>query len=170
MNKENLLGFHNSGYEAVLEASSRYVEDQRYLSTDFSKMKDLLIEASFYAAKENKRSIRKEDVYKAIDASLYRVNLSEEHTHEMIGSGEILSNISGKVVGQVNALTVYDYGDYSFGRHSRVSCTVAVSGDGVLNIERSVRLSGQIHSKSRSYTQWLFAWDFSFETELRLIC
>ena len=61
MRKENLLPFHASGYEAILEASSRYVDDQRYLSTDFSKMKDMLVESSFYAAKKrpNKNPLKK---------------------------------------------------------------------------------------------------------------
>jgi predicted ATP-dependent protease len=50
-------------------------------------------------------------------------------------------------VGQINALAVYNMGDYAFGRPSRISCETYMGTEGVMNIERKARLSGNIHDK-----------------------
>jgi predicted ATP-dependent protease len=50
-------------------------------------------------------------------------------------------------VGQVNGLSVYDLGDFSFGRPSRISARVFLGQSGIINIEREAKLSGKTHSK-----------------------
>ncbi|GAI80533.1 unnamed protein product, partial [marine sediment metagenome] len=50
-------------------------------------------------------------------------------------------------IGQVNGLSVYDTGDYSFGRPTRITAKASVGGSGIINIEREAELSGRIHSK-----------------------
>ena len=56
-------------------------------------------------------------------------------------------SLSGTKVGQINGLAVYDYGDHSFGKISRITATSYVSGGGVINVERESRMSGAIHDK-----------------------
>ncbi|MCX7731417.1 MAG: hypothetical protein N2205_09430, partial [Candidatus Caldatribacterium sp.] len=51
------------------------------------------------------------------------------------------------MVGQVNGLAVYDLGDFSFGRPSRITARTYLGRQGVVNIERESRLSGRIHDK-----------------------
>jgi ATP-dependent Lon protease len=50
-------------------------------------------------------------------------------------------------VGQVNGLAVYDLGDFSFGRPSRITAQVFAGREGIINIEREVALSGSTHDK-----------------------
>jgi predicted ATP-dependent protease len=47
----------------------------------------------------------------------------------------------------VNALSVIDQGDYSFGRPSRITASTYLGRRGVINIERESDLSGKIHNK-----------------------
>ena len=47
----------------------------------------------------------------------------------------------------MNGLSVYQLGYYSFGKPSRITAEVSVGGDGVINIEREVGLSGMTHDK-----------------------
>ena len=54
---------------------------------------------------------------------------------------------TGAVVGQVNGLSVYDLGDYSFGRPSRITARVSMGRGQVINLEREIQKSGPSHSK-----------------------
>ena len=53
----------------------------------------------------------------------------------------------GQTVGQINGLAVYNMGDYAFGKPSRITCETYMGADGLVNIERRAKLSGNIHDK-----------------------
>ncbi len=144
---ENLMAFDRDGVAAIVEYGSRLVEDQRFLSTQFSEIKDLTIEADFLARKEQSTVVSRNHVEKALDLKFQRVNLIEEHMLSMVKFKDVLLTITGEKVGQVNGLSVYDIGDYSFGKVSRLTCTIAMTNEGIFNIERSSKLSGKIHDK-----------------------
>jgi predicted ATP-dependent protease len=78
------------------------------------------------------------------------VNLIEEQMFEMVKHEDVLLTTEGSVIGQVNGLAVYDLGDYSFGKVSRITCAVSSAADGIINIERNAKLSGRIHDKGIS--------------------
>jgi predicted ATP-dependent protease len=56
-------------------------------------------------------------------------------------------DVSGDVVGQVNALSVFQIGDISFGRPARITAETYMGKRGVINIEREAKLSGKTHDK-----------------------
>jgi predicted ATP-dependent protease len=56
-------------------------------------------------------------------------------------------DVSGDVVGQVNALAVFQIGDISFGRPSRITAETYMGKQGLINIEREAKLSGKTHDK-----------------------
>ncbi|MGE0173635.1 MAG: Lon protease family protein [Oligoflexales bacterium] len=146
--REDLLPFEKSGVAAMVEFGSRLVEDQRLLSTQFGELKDLTIEADFIAREDGAKSVSREHVEEALNQKFYRLNLQEENILGLIRSKDILVSVDGARIGQVNALAVYDYGDYSFGKIGRITCTTSLSGSsGIINIERASHLSGKIHDK-----------------------
>jgi predicted ATP-dependent protease len=51
------------------------------------------------------------------------------------------------VVGQVNGLAVYQLGDFSFGKPSRITARTFMGRGGILNIERESKMSGKSHDK-----------------------
>ena len=148
--KEGLLSFDRSGVAALVEYGSRLVDDQRQLSTQFGTLKDLTIEADFIAREQGSKLVKRQHVEEALEQKFYRVNLIEEQMFEMIKHEEVLLTLEGSVIGQVNGLAVYDLGDYSFGKVSRITCAVSSSSDGIINIERNAKLSGRIHDKGIS--------------------
>jgi ATP-dependent Lon protease len=75
------------------------------------------------------------------------VNLIEEKIQEMIDDGTILIDSDGAVVGQVNGLSVYNLGDYMFGKPSRITAKTSLGKAGIINIEREAEMSGPIHNK-----------------------
>lgn len=146
-NIEGLLSFDRTGIAAVVEYGSRLIEDQKQLSTQFGAIKDLTIEADFIARESGAKTIRRKDVEEALNQKYYRLNLHEESLLHSIREQDLLISVDGERIGQVNGLAVYDFGDYSFGKISRITCTASVSEGGLVNVDRSSRLTGRIHDK-----------------------
>jgi predicted ATP-dependent protease len=65
----------------------------------------------------------------------------------MIAEGTVLVDVQGAVVGQVNGLAVYQLGDFSFGKPSRITAKTFMGRDGIVNIERESKMSGKSHDK-----------------------
>jgi predicted ATP-dependent protease len=86
-------------------------------------------------------------VKKAIEEKTYRSNLVQKKIQEMIQRGTLFIDTDDAAVGQVNGLTVMSLGDFSFGAPSRVTASIGLGRDGVIDIQREARLGGPIHTK-----------------------
>lgn len=145
---DGLSKFDRSGVESVIEYSSRLAGDQNKLSVQFGAITKILKEANYWAkADNNSKTIKRQHVEKAIDQKIYRSNMVEEKIQEMIAKGSILVDTEGLVVGQINGLAVYNIGDYAFGKPSRLTCETYMGTEGLINIDRRAKLSGNIHDK-----------------------
>ena len=145
--EEQLLQFDAGGAARVIEYAARQVSDQNKLSTRFGQIKDLLIEADYWARKDSCSLVQDTHVRQAKAHKVHRLNLVEERLREMIAEGSLLLDVTGSVVGQINGLAVYDLGDFSFGRPSRITAQTFAGREGVINIEREAALSGRTHDK-----------------------
>ncbi len=145
--REKLSHLDKSGVAKVIEYGSRLADHQEKLSTRFAIIADLIREASFYASQDKSKLIRAEHVKKAMDEKIYRSSLIQEKIREYIERNVLLIDTSGEAVGQVNGLSVMTIGDYEFGRPSRVTASVGIGREGLVDIEREVKLGGPIHSK-----------------------
>ena len=145
--KERLSPINEQAIRKLIEFGSRSAEDQHKLSTQFGKIADIVREADHYAKEENSSTINEVHVKKAIEQKTYRSNLIQEKINEMIKNKEILIDLSGKKVGQINALSIIDMGDILIGKPSRITSTVNLGKSGVIAIEREAELSGPIHTK-----------------------
>lgn len=145
--RENLRHFTNTGVAKVIEYSSRLAENQQRLSTCFNDIVEILYEADAWADIAGSRYVSGEHVIKALEEKEYRSNLWEEKLGEQFEEGQILLDINGEKVGQLNGLTILDFGDYSFGKPTRITASTFVGEEGVINIERETRMSGRIHDK-----------------------
>ncbi|MGO8989775.1 MAG: Lon protease family protein [bacterium] len=145
--EDKLKAFDNTAVAAVVEHGVRITGRQKKLSTRFHLIADLLREANYWAEKDGSDVITEKHVDKAIDKRNYRVNLIEEKIQEMIDDGTILIDADGMEVGQVNGLSVYNLGDYMFGKPSRITAKTSLGKAGIINIEREAEMSGPIHNK-----------------------
>jgi len=59
----------------------------------------------------------------------------------------ILIETTGAVVGQVNGLAVIDFGDFAFGRPSRITARTGIGRAGIVDIEREAGFGGRSHNK-----------------------
>jgi lon-related putative ATP-dependent protease len=145
--KEDLLHFSPGGVASVVEYAARLVEDKNRLSCSFMDLSDLLREASFYARRHSADTVQRQHVELAVESKEYRSNKLEQLVQEFIEDGRILVDTDGEVTGQLNGLSVYLMGDYSFGKPSRITVRTFMGKGGLVNIEREVKLSGPIYDK-----------------------
>jgi ATP-dependent Lon protease len=120
---------------------------KKKISTKFSHIADVIREANYWAEKDKSRVVTEAHVDKAIEKGIDRVNLIEEKLQEMIEDGTIMIDTEGMVSGQVNGLSVYQLGDYTFGKPSRITTSISMGKAGIINIEREADLSGPTHNK-----------------------
>ncbi len=128
-----------------------------------SEVEDIVREAHIWAREQGARMISGDHVEQAIQEKTRRSNLPEEKIQELIQQGVLLISTQGKAVGVVNGLSVYDLGDHVFARPSRVTGSISLGRDGVLDIEREAKLGGNIHTKGililTGFLRWRFAQD-----------
>ena len=101
----------------------------------------------YWAGKAGADLVRAEHVEKAVEERIRRVNLSEEKMSEMLVDGTILLDTDGDKVGQVNGLSVFDLGDYSFGKPVRITVETSMGRAGIISIEREAEMSGKTYNK-----------------------
>ncbi len=153
-----LSPFDRTAVARIIDYSSRLAGHQEKLTTRFGKIADVIREAAYWSRKQSaqQRQDNSEgstqvvtglDVEKAINESIYRSNLIEERIQESITNDTLMIEVTGEAIGQVNALTVIQLSDYSFGHPSRVSATAYAGKGSIADIERQADLGGKIHTK-----------------------
>ena len=145
--QEGLLPFTTRGVSAIVEFGKKQVADTRKLSLRFGPIMGLIQEAEHWAKKRKGRAVTDRDVVRAFKEYRFRYNLYEEKVHESYVDETILIDVDGEVVGQVNALAIFQIGEISFGRPSRITAETFMGRKGIVNIEREAKLSGSSHDK-----------------------
>ncbi|RED48058.1 Lon protease family protein [Aestuariispira insulae] len=142
----------------MLGKAARLADDRSRLSSRYELLVDLMVEARHHA-KGGKITI---NALEKSDAMRRRRNARiEDRMMEQVTRGSVLLDVEGQEIGQVNALTVYDTGDHSFGNVSRVTARASAGRTGLINIERQVDLGGPLQQKGamilHGYLTGLFA-------------
>ena len=145
--EENLLPLTPKGVAAIVEYGEKYISNKHKLSIRFGPVMGILREADYWARKRNSKQVTDKDVIRAFTEHRFRYNLYEEKIHESYVDDTIMIDVEGDEIGQVNALAVFQIGDISFGRPSRITAETYMGKQGVVNIEREAKLSGKTHDK-----------------------
>jgi lon-related putative ATP-dependent protease len=133
---------------ALVWFSCRIAGNQNKLGLKTLKIKNILKAANYHAQKRGDNKILPEDLKEAFEAKKRRLNLHEDMRREYIREGILMVSAESKEIGQINGLAVYDDGDYRFGVPGRITATVALGGkEGVISIDREVKMAGEIHNK-----------------------
>ena len=171
--KENLKHLDGTGLAKLVEYSQRLAEDQQKLSTRFAEVADVIREANFYATQEKSNLVTGNHVKKAIEEKIYRSKLIQEKIQEMIQREILLIDTDAEKVGQVNGLSVMGLGDFAFGSPSRVTASVGLGREGVIDIEREAKMGGPIHTKGvlilSGYVNEKYAQDKPLSLSARLV-
>jgi lon-related putative ATP-dependent protease len=146
--REDLLPFAPDAVARIIEEGMRLADDHNKLSIRFGDLTDVMREASFYARGDGRDKVMQQDVGRAVRERVYRVNLIEEHVREAVSKGIIVVDTEREAVGQINGLSVADLGDTAFGQPSRITVTMGIGREGLIDLQREARLAGPIHTKA----------------------
>lgn len=143
-----LLPFDAGALAWLVDLGSHLCEDQKRISLKFPIIREIMIEASALAQLRNQAMVDAATLESAWTARDYRANLVEEAFMDEYDRELIKVCTSGSAVGQVNGLSVCWSGGYEFGLPHRISCTVGVGHEGIVDLEREAELGGPIHTKA----------------------
>jgi lon-related putative ATP-dependent protease len=166
--QEDLPPLDRGAVARVVEQGMRLAEDHNKLSILFGELSDVVREAAHWARLEGATVVTGDHVERSVQERKLRVSLVEENIREAIEKRIIHVETQGEVVGQVNGLSVIDLGDTSFGQPLRITATVGVGREGVLDLQREAHLSGPIHSKAVLTLQGFLVDRYADETPLTL--
>jgi lon-related putative ATP-dependent protease len=171
--EENLRHLRSDALARIMEYSSRLSGDRNKLSTLFANIADIIREANFWSGENGTELIAAEHIEQAVEQRVYRSNLIQQRINEMIETGMIKIEIDNESVGQVNGLSIIDLGDFAFGRPSRITASVSVGREGLIDIEREAKLGGRLHTKGvmilNGYINEKYARDIPLSLSARLV-
>ncbi len=172
-NEESIRHLRSDALARIIEHSSRLAGDRNKLSTLFANIADIIREANFWSGEDGAELIEAEHVEHAVEQRVYRSNLIQERINDMINTGMIKIEIDSENIGQVNGLAVIDLGDFAFGRPSRITASVSVGREGLIDIEREAKLGGRLHTKGvmilNGYINEKYAHDIPLSLSARLV-
>ncbi|MCH9849036.1 MAG: AAA family ATPase [Betaproteobacteria bacterium] len=148
--------FNAEAVATLIGALQRLEEDQARISTNFAFLERLMLESASYAGDAD--VVKQTHVQAAINARNQRHQYFETQIRESIIDNELLIQVHGEVVGQINGLTHIELGDASFGSPIRITARCYPGQKGLINIDREVNMSGPNHDKGIFILQnWLSA-------------
>ena len=154
--QHGIAHFTKEAVASLIGALQRLEEDQTRISTNFAFLERLMLESAAFAG--NAKLVDVEHVQAAIQAKSTRNQYFESQIRDSIIDNELLIQVHGEVVGQVNGLTHIELGDASFGSPIRITARCHPGGKGLINIDREVNMSGPNHDKGIFILQnWLSA-------------
>ncbi|MDO8588991.1 MAG: AAA family ATPase [Armatimonadota bacterium] len=162
----DLLDFHKSAVARIVEYGSRLIEDKGKLSTRFIDVADLTSESNYWAKRAGSGFVTAEHVETALEQKEYRSRMIEDKVQRLIEEGTIMIDTEGGVVGQTNALSIYELGDYTFGRPSRITARTSFGRGGILDIQRETEMSGRIHNKGVMIMSGYLAGKYAYDKPL----
>lgn len=166
--KNELCPFDRLAVARVIEHSSRLMGDSARLTTRMQDIVDILEEADHWASTAGADVVTVDYVNQAINARIYRSDRIRERMMEQTLRETILIDTEGAHVGQINALSVLQLGNFAFGRPSRITASVRMGEGDVVDIEREVEMGGPTHSKGVLILSSFFRARYAVERPLSL--
>ncbi|SNS00003.1 Predicted ATP-dependent protease [Methylobacillus rhizosphaerae] len=140
----------------LLQILHEWEEDQARVSLQLGRLIPLLQEIAALTAAGNFADVA--EVELVLSAVHNRHGYAEQQIRESILDGELVINVHGHEAGRINGLTHIDVGSAAFGSPVQISARCYPGRQGVINIDREVKMTGPQHDKGMFILQnWLAA-------------
>lgn len=145
--RQSLLPIDRAAVGRVIEEAARTAGDSLKLAASVGATSDLLSESDHYAREGGREYVTAADVERALIEQRTRADRVHRSMHEAILRGTLMIDTSGMRVGQINALSVFELGDFAFAEPTRITATTRIGEGQVIDVQREIELGGAIHSK-----------------------
>lgn len=168
VSEKTLLHCDRKAVARLIEYSARLAEHQDKLSLHAADIANLIRESDYWARQAGANLIRREHVEQALSSARHREGRIRDQFYNSIRDRTTLLSVDGKVIGQVNALSVLSAGGQEFGLPNRITALCRYGDGEVIDIERDVKLGGNIHSKGVMILSAFLAGHFAREEPMHL--
>ena len=165
-NEHKLPHLTRDAVKRVLWYSARLSGDRTKLSTRFGEISKLIIEAGTIAKMSKKNFVEEKDIKVTMESMEERVRLLQEKYDAMLKKYDLMVEVSGEKIGQINGLTVIELGDHSFGIPIKITAKTYLGKVGVVDIQREADLSGKIHGKAVLILEGFFGSKYAQKTPI----
>ncbi len=133
----------------LVEEGARMAEDHARLSLVLSDLRDLVIEAGYWAKRNPtpENVITSQHVHLATQTRRRRFGMFADRLIEDVRTGHSIISTSGSAIGQINALSLIEHLGDHIKLVMRVTARAAPGNMGVADIAREADVSGPIHTK-----------------------
>lgn len=145
--RKGLLELDRDAVARMVEQGARVIEDSERISIHLGSIAELLQEADYWARARASALIQRVDVSKAVAMQVRRLDRLRERMQADITRGTVQIDTQGTRIGQVNGVSVLEYGGLEFGQPNRISATARLGEGDIVDIERETELGGSTHSK-----------------------
>jgi lon-related putative ATP-dependent protease len=165
---EGLKAFDRGAIIRVLEQAARLADHAGKLTLVVEQLREVLIEADYWAAEEKRDIVSRADVERALASRIARAARLRDRVQESILENVALIDSGGTHVGQINGINVVELGGFAFGHPARITCQVRPGSGKVVDIEREVELGGPVHSKGVLILSGFLAGRYALDTPMSL--
>ncbi|MFL1780467.1 ATP-binding protein [Candidatus Hepatincolaceae symbiont of Richtersius coronifer] len=151
--KEKLRPLDKFAIAHLIEIGGKIAGSQEFITANISQILNIVREANYLANKLNLKIIGAVEIRESFRLQKHRKGRISNYMQQNIKEKIIIINTQGKAVGEINGLSILTINDFMYGQPQRISCSVYNGKNGIIDIERSVHLSGSIHSKGVMITQ-----------------
>lgn len=167
---ENGLDVSCDGVCALVDFSNRLAENRNRLSNDFSEILEVLKEAMSWAKINKKDLVTREEIERAIFEKGKRARVWRDRKTKLVTDNIFKIDTVGAVVGQINGMCVSGRSGQEFGLPVRITATTYVGKSGIVNIEKEVNLSGEVHNKGVQIINGWLGQTYAQEFALSFTC
>ncbi|WML34786.1 AAA family ATPase [Clostridium sp. OS1-26] len=146
-NKNNIKHISREAIIKLLQFSSRLAENKNYFSASMSNMFKIVDIANYYAKEDGCDIVGAKHILKALKEQESMHGLVRKKILDMYRKKKYIVDLRGTKVGQINGLSVVNYGDCTIGQQHRITVSTFAGRSGIINIEREADMSGSIHNK-----------------------
>lgn len=163
-----------SALDALLELALRWNDSQTKLSLHLSELRSFVTEV-LALSKKSKKTLGRAQIEAAPEEIQKRTAIHKRKYRENIKEGLISVPLKGKKTGRINGLSVIllQSSLLDFGQVNQVSARVSLGSGNLINIEREVNLSGDLHDKGvfilQSYIKGMFSHIQSFGLDASIL-
>ncbi|MBI6874966.1 Lon protease family protein [Clostridium aciditolerans] len=147
ISENNLIHINREGIKELLKYSCRLSENKNYFTAYMNKLLEVIDVSSIFAKNKNSNFVDENDIKKSIHELHGMHGLVKEKILRMYREGKYVIDLKNSKIGEINGLSVMDFGDCTVGQQHKITVTTFAGNSGVTNIEREVEMSGSIHSK-----------------------
>ena len=156
----------NSGYASLLAYACKLAGSRKFISTQFAKIADVILQASLIANESEAKTINDAIISQTLERVRFFSSLPEQEYLEELRCGILSLTVEGKKIGSVNGLAVQDRGYFSFGVPEVITAQSSPGEMGVINIETEVGFSGEIYDKAHLIISSLLKNTYARDTKL----